>query len=224
MKRLRSSGALGLLLWLGLAGQGRAVDLYPTGPAEDAAFVRFVNAGPDRLQIAPKGGGAPVALDAPKQATPYYPVAAGGDITGRLASDGAGQDIALKAAAGEFITVVAGAGQAPGIVVSVLREQPEDFTAVKASVAFYNMNAGCSPAAVQVAGRKVFLFESVAPDAMARRLVNPVKLALQLVCGGAPVGDPLELGRLEAGERYSVFLAPGDPAARFFAVKDEVAN
>ncbi|WP_442594328.1 cell division protein FtsQ [Parapusillimonas sp. JC17] len=223
MNRFRLSGILGLL-WLGLGGCAYAVDLYPTGPTEDAAFVRFVNAGLEKLDISAKGSGASVELRAPNMATSFLPVTAGRDITGKLVSAGFDQDIALKASAGEFITVVASAGQEPPFSLSILREQPEDFTAVKASVAFYNMNARCASASVQVAGRKVFLFESIAQDTASRRLVNPVKLAVELVCDGAAVGSPLDMGRLEAGARYSIFLAPGDPAARFFFVMDEVAN
>lgn len=223
MNLSRLAGVVGLLIGFGLAGGAHAVDLYPTGPSEDAAFVRFVNAGLQKLDISAKGG-ASVELDGSTVATRFFPVTAGSDITGKLVSGGVEQDIALKPAAGEFVTVVAAQGQSPAFSLTVLREQPEDFTAVKAAVAFYNMNADCAAASVQVSGRKVLLFEPVSAKATARRLVNPVKLAVQLLCNGAAVGSPLDMGRLEAGERYSLFLAPGDPAARFFFVMDDVAN
>lgn len=202
----------------------QGVELYPTGPAEDAAFVRFVDGGFGAMRVAASGSKAVVQLSEQDRSTRFFPVKAGASIAGEASVGAMRKEVALKAKPGEFLTVVGVADKAGALSLLTLREQPEDFSAVKASIAFYNMNAQCGKASVEVAGRKVFVFDAVSHGGMARRVINPVKLTVQLLCEGQRVGAPLDMQSLAGGERYSLFLTPGDPAERFFFVIDTVAN
>ena len=202
--------------------QGVEIKLYPTGPAEDSAFVRFVDGSGAGLQITAAGSDAVVELDAQSRASAYMPVAGKTTIKGELAQGKDTQAVAVKVLPSEFVTVL-GVKSKDGLQVHTIHEEADDFTAVRASIAFYDLNQSCIDAGVQVAGRQVFLFEHVEVGKWVRRQVNPVPLSVQLVCAGQPVGQPLDLGTLQAGERHSLFLAPGDSASGFFHVKDTVA-
>ena len=47
---------------------------------------------------------------------------------------------------------------------------------------------------------------------------------MQLVCGGANVGAPLDLGDLKAGERYSVLLVPSAGGPTLLSATDTLSN
>jgi len=207
---------------VGALAQGAEIKLYPTGPAEDSAFVRFVDGSGAGLRVSAAGSETAIDLDVQSRSTAYMPVAGKTTIQGLLAQGGDKQAIAVDVRPSEFVTVV-GVKTEAGLQVYKLHEEADGFTAVRASIAFYSLNESCQDASVQVAGRSVFLFEHAEPGKWPRRQVNPVPLSVQLVCAGQPTGQPLDLGPLQAGERYSLFLAPGDPAAGFFHVKDTVA-
>ncbi|NYT78328.1 alginate O-acetyltransferase AlgF [Alcaligenaceae bacterium] len=214
-----------MVLTLGMSGGswGTEIELYPTGPSADSAFLRFVDGDAKGLRVIASGSKLELRLDAGQRASQFRSVAGGSKINGQLLTDHSQANVDLTLKPGEFITVM-GTTVNGTLQALTLRETPDDFSAIKASVVFYNMNAQCAPATLKVAGRTVNLFEGIAKDASTRRQVNPVKLAVQLVCAGNPVGEPVDMGTLVAGERYSIFLAPGDPADRFFYVKDAVAN
>ncbi len=216
---------IALAAGLALAAPAGAVDipLYPTGPAQDAAFLRFADGLDEALRVTASDSASALELDAQRRVSDYQMVPGGTELSGTLTAGGEHAPVSLTLAPGEFVTVV-GVRDQGGLAPLLLRETPEDFSAVKASVAFYNRNARCQPASVRVAGRQVDLFQDVAAGGQARRQVNPVALRVQLLCAGQPAGGPLDLGVLEAGERYTLFLVPGDPAHRFFHVKDAVAH
>lgn len=198
--------------------------LYPTGPAEDSSFVRFVNASPTGvLEVNAVGSDSKLTIGTDSRASPYMPVASRTKIEGELKQGEDTQKIDLKSQPGEFLTVL-GFKTNQGLQALEVREAGDGFSAVRASIAFYSMSDQCQAAAIQVAGRSVFLFEDVKVGQWVRRQVNPVALSLQLMCAGEPVGKPLDLGLLDAGGRYSLFLLPGDPSERFFQVKDTVTN
>ena len=51
--------------------------LYPTGPAQDAAFIRFVNAGPAPLDVIAKAGQAPLRIDKEQPVSPMFALDSG---------------------------------------------------------------------------------------------------------------------------------------------------
>ena len=197
------------------------IALYETGPAEDAAFLRFVDAAGVPLEAVAAGGKSRSPLDAANPATAFYPVKARTDIRGDLVAGATRAPIDLQVAPGEFVTVVAvpGSGGTPGVVV--VREKPTDFNAAKASVALVSLDPTCTAAGLKVADRAVALVENVPTGQVARRSINPVPLKVRLVCGGAERGEPLDLGTLAPGARYTVFAPPG---GRPFAVTDRTGR
>jgi len=225
MKRfrgLRIVAALAVLL-PGMAVMAADIPLYPTGPAEDAAFIRFVNGGSEPLQVIAQKGQPPLTLEAGQPVSPFYPVATHSAIKGTLASGQAQLPVELKAQPGEFVTVVA-VPEVNGIGQITAHDLPDDFNALRASLGFFNLDGSCADARLRPAGRNADLFKDVTQGHLQRRSINPVKLSVQLVCANANVGPVLELGELKAGERYSVFLLPSPSGPRLLAATDTLSN
>lgn len=217
-------------LWLGFSGlllmsasQAAEIPLYPTGPSEDAAFLRFFNATEAPLELA-AANGASRTLAGEVRATDFLIVPAGKPIHGVLKQAGKEQKVDVTVEPGEFATVVSVADPQQGWRQVTVREQPEDFNALKASLAFYSLDASCSEAGLQVAGREVDIFKAVADGSVQRRAINPLKLAVQLRCAGASVGAPLDLGELAAGQRYTLFLVPSAEGPKLYQAQDNLAN
>jgi alginate O-acetyltransferase complex protein AlgF len=224
MKRaLRSLAGLGCALALGVA-QAAEIPLYPTGPSEDAAFLRFFNAGEQALQLTAKGSGASLRLEGEQRASDFLTVPAGKAVQGSLSLGEQQHALDVRVAPGEFASVVALAQAGQPLQVLTVREQPDDFNALKASLGFYSLDAGCEEAGLQVAGRNVDIFKAVATGSLQRRSINPLNLTVQLRCGGAAAGEPLALGDLAAGQRYTLFLVPSAQGPRLFQALDNLAN
>jgi alginate O-acetyltransferase complex protein AlgF len=226
---------LSRLLWSGLALSGLGlsaqmataadIPLYPTGPAQDSSFVRFVDGGSHPLDVTAAGSNARLSLDAANPSSHFFPIAAGKPVAGTLSVGSARQEVSATAQPGEFVSIVALDGADKGGLHTVtVREKPDDFNALKASVAFYNLDAGCAAPTLKVPGRDIVLLDGVAVGQAKRRQVNPVSLSVQLACGGQPVGQPLSLGTLVAGQRYTVMLVPAGAHSRIFFANDAVSH
>ena len=197
--------------------------LYPTGPAQDAAFIRFVNAGPAPLDVIAKAGQAPLRIDNEQPVSQMFAVDSGKPVTGSLVSNGQTLALKMNVGPGEFATVVV-VPDGKGIRQVEVRETPDDFNGLKASLAFFNVDPSCSDATLRLPGRPGDVFKEVPVNSMQRRPVNPVNLSLQLLCGDADVGTPLALGELKAGERYSVLLVPSVSGPRLLGATDSVSH
>jgi alginate O-acetyltransferase complex protein AlgF len=198
--------------------------LYDTGPAQDASFLRFVNATDKPIAIAANGKDATVKLDAAKPATDYFPVKANSAIEGTVTQTGAtSAAVSLKVAPSAFATVVALA-DGGALKTLTISETPDDFNGMKASLAFYAVDARCADAGLNAAGRDIALFTKVAQGTLQRRSINPVKVGVQLMCAGKPSGSALDLGELQAGQRYSVFAVPAANGPRLFLAPDTLAR
>lgn len=202
--------------------QAAEIPLYPTGPSEDSAFLRFFNAGDTALELSAENG-ASLRLEGDVRASDFLTVPAGKPIKGSLKQGEAQQALDISVAPGEFATVV-GIATEQGLNLVTVREVPDDFNALKASLAFYSLDASCANAGLQAAGRNVDIFKDVANGALQRRSINPLKLSVQLRCGGASVGEPLALGELAAGQRYTLFLVPSAQGSRLYQAQDNLAN
>ncbi|MEI8399755.1 MAG: cell division protein FtsQ [Alcaligenaceae bacterium] len=207
-------------------GSSMAADipLYPTGPSADSSFIRFINGTDASLDLTAAGSQAKVQLDSKTPATVFYPVRAKSDIKGQFRQAQNKSDIAATVKAGEFVSVVALTDGAKKLKHLTIGEEPDDFNALKVSLAFYNVSITCANAGLQVVGRNVMLFEKLGVNALTRRMINPVKISVQLLCGEQATGAPLELGELVAAERYSVFAVPAGDTTRVFIVSDVVAH
>ncbi|MCF5666391.1 MULTISPECIES: cell division protein FtsQ [Pseudomonas] len=200
------------------------IPLYPTGPEQDAAFLRFANGTPGELKLVADGSKASLVLSGDKPVSAFLPVV-GGDkpIKGVLSSGGKNADFSVKVAPGEFATVVALVDAKGATRQLVVREVPDDFNALKASLAFINADATCADASLEAVAQKAELFKQVAEGAVQRRMINPVELSVQLKCAGSPVGQPLTF-TLKAGERYSVLAVPSDTGSKLLFASDALAN
>lgn len=220
--------ALAVLACASVCAQAAGPKLYDTGPEHDAAFVRFVNGLDQPAQVIPQDGRNRLTLPLDKPAGDFLPVPANALLKGVIEAAEQRVSVAVKTAPGAFSTVVARRARAgQPIELTVLTETPDDFNALRASLAFANLDAACAPAGLQTAGKKVSLFAQVPVEQVQRRSINPVKLTVQATCAGQPAGRVVGLGQLEAGQRYSVLLLPGTGAGatpRMLFVVDSVAR
>ncbi len=204
--------------------QAADIPLYPTGPAEDSAFVRFANIGDTPLEIQASGSKNSLALTVEKPVSTFIPVAANKPLKGSLIRKGKSASMEVTVKPGEFATVIAGLPGTSAATTTVIREEPDDFNALRASLALYNVDPACAQAGLQTAERAVSVFSEVGTGQIMRRMINPVALSVQLTCGGKPQGKPLSLGTLSAGERYSVFAVPGASGTRSIFTTDTLAR
>jgi alginate O-acetyltransferase complex protein AlgF len=200
------------------------IPLYPTGPAQDAAFIRFVNGDTGTLEVLAQKGQPPLKLAPAKPSSVFFPVTARQTIKGTLSSGSKHLELTLQATPGEFATVVVLPDGKGGIRQVTMHDIPDDFNGLKASLGFFNLDGSCANAALRPAGRTADLFAGVTQGHLQRRSINPVKLSVQLVCANANVGPVLDLGALQAGERYSVLLLPSASGPRLVAATDKLAN
>ncbi|QEI07409.1 cell division protein FtsQ [Pigmentiphaga aceris] len=200
------------------------IPLYPTGPSEDSSFVRFVNTGDTPISLEATGSKATLALPPSKPASDFQPVAANKALVGTFTRGTQRAPIDVTVKPGEFATVFGFVSAKGEFSTKVVRELPEDFNALRASLAFYNLDSACPQAGLKPAGRDVAVFSDVPVNEAKRRFINPVALSVQLVCAGKPQGEPLALGSLAPGQRYSVFAVPSANGTRVFFTNDALAN
>lgn len=199
------------------------VALYPSGPDQDAAFIRFINATPAPLDVIGQAGQPPLRLETAQPASLLFAVDSTRPVKGTLVSGGQRLTLDLKVEPGEFATIVV-VPQGAGIQQVAVGETPDDFNGLKASLAFVNVDESCSDASLRPAGRTADLFKAVPVGSLQRRSINPVNLSVQLVCANANVGAPLDLGALKAGERYSVLLVPSATGPRLLSATDTLSH
>jgi hypothetical protein len=195
------------------------IPLYSTGPSEDSAFVRFVNALPGAAPLAVDAASTRVELGGLYSVSGYLPVQPGKSLEGTMNAQGQSVPLALGFSPGEFVTIIALPDAKAGLAQTTIRETPDDFNGLKASLAFFNADASCLDASLRPAGRNADIFNAVSLGSVQRRSINPVRLSVQLVCANSHAGSTLDLGELKAGERYSVFLLPG---AKLLAITDSL--
>jgi alginate O-acetyltransferase complex protein AlgF len=195
--------------------------LYETGPAQDSSFVRFVNAAGARAKVLSAKGAAITELGAQGAASvsPYYPAIAGKRLEAAVQVGVARVQAAVVAKPGEYVTVVIVPAAAGGLEARLVREAPTDYSAARVSLSLSNLDGRCAKAAMAGGAQGARIVGDVPPFGVARRQVNPVKLAVQVECDGRPAAT-VDLSQLEAGGRYSVFLAPAGAARQAFFVRD----
>ncbi|WP_457362884.1 cell division protein FtsQ [Pseudomonas sp. TE3610] len=201
------------------------IPLYPTGPAQDSAYLRLINVSASPLELAPEGSKATLKLAGDKVATDFIAVPGGKTAKGTLSRDGHHVPLAVTVAPGDFATVFALPAADGGIQQQVVTEPFDLPNQLKASVALFNADARCTDPRVNVAGKDLDLFQKAPAGSPRRQELNPrAQLAVQLVCAGANVGPAVELGPLEANKRYSLLLVPAPAGPQLVAVTDSVAN
>jgi alginate O-acetyltransferase complex protein AlgF len=219
--RQRHAGWLSVF-FLGCAGPAHAESaLYETGPAQDASFVRFLNATDGDIAVVAARGGYRIALGRAGEArvSKFHPAVAGATLRASVEAGGRKLPVEVVARPGEYVTVAVLAGKG-GPSARLIREIPGDYNASRASLALANADGDCAPASLSGGASNVAILEGVEPFAIRRRLVNPVRVTVQAACGGKATRAPLDLGQLEPGERYTAFVIPLAGVATAFAVRD----
>lgn len=176
------------------------------------------------LELTATGSGARLSVDDQVRVSDFLSVPAGKSVKGRLKLGDKEQALEISVEPGEFATVVGLPDGAQGLRLLTLREQPDDFNALKASLAFYNLDPSCTDAGLQAAGRNVDIFKGVDDGSLQRRSINPLKLSVQLRCEGAAQGEPLDLGELAAGQRYTLFMVPSAQGPMLIKATDTLAH
>ncbi|MFZ6656996.1 cell division protein FtsQ [Undibacterium sp. TJN19] len=218
MKKIILAG-LGLACTLAAAADN---PLYETGPSQDSSFVRFLNASDDKASVI--NGTAKVALGVQGDArvSRFYPVKAGAKLAANVQVGAAKLMVEVVAKPGEFVTVAI-VSKGAGIEAVVVKDTPTDFNASRSSVAFMSLDASCDAASLSGGAKNTMIFEAVKPATLQRRLVNPVSLEVQANCDGKDAGKGVNLGQLQAGERYSVIVMPGKKGRQTFFVRDSTS-
>ncbi|RBH58306.1 MULTISPECIES: alginate O-acetyltransferase AlgF [Pseudomonas] len=222
MNRIREL-LLGLATLISFAAAHGDTALYPTGPSQDSALIRFVNALDSPLDVLPEGEQTPSTL-APSVVSVFSAVPADKPVTGALSSAGVSVPVKLNLVPGEFVTFVVLPGD-KGFELLTVREQPKDFNGLQASLALINADPDCTGGGLRRAGRQEQpIFHDLNPGLLERRDVNPVKLSVQGFCDGTLVTAPLSLGPLESGERYTVLILSQNGKPVLVFVKDIFAQ
>jgi len=222
MKKLLLAGfgfGLGLIA---MAAHAADNPLYPTGPSQDSSFVRFLNASDDKASVV--NGAAKVSLTAQGEgrASRFYPVAAGTKLLANVQVGATKLAVEVMAKPGEFVTIGI-INKDKGIEAVVVKESPTDFNASRSSIGYMNLDATCAAAGLNGGAKSTMIFEAIKPTIIQRRLVNPVSLAVQANCDGKDAGKPVDMGQLQAGERYSIIVAPGKKGRQTFFVRDSTS-
>ena len=201
------------------AAEGR---LYPSGPPNGVAYLRFVNLAPGEVTIVSPAAKIVIPADDAHRVGEFDPVTPGAALTGSAQLGEATKPINVTLAANEFVTVAVTA-DGGGITLSVFRETPSDFNALKSSLALFNADKNCAKAQLVAGENHQPVISDIVPGALGRRLVNPVDVALGVACGDPGQTVPAKLGQLNAGDRYSIFVVAGKSGAQVVAQRDEQA-
>lgn len=207
------------------ASQAAQIALYPTGPAQDSAYMRLINPTASPLMLQPDSGQSQLQLKGGQLSSDFMPIPGGQTITGNLSRDGHQASLQLQVTPGEFITVVALADTQGALTPLIVHEAFELPNMLKASLALFNADASCAQPQVKLAERDLDLFAKTPAGNPQRQEINPrANLNVQLHCAGKAMGEPLALGPLSAGERYSLLLLPSPTGPQLRSITDNVTH
>jgi alginate O-acetyltransferase complex protein AlgF len=220
----RVLGTLALAALAVVAGAALAADgrLYPSGPPNGVAYLRFVNLAPAEATIVSPAAKIAIPADDAHRIREFDPVTPGVSLTGSAQLGEATKPINVTLQPNEFVTIAV-TGSADALSVTMLRETPSDFNALKSSLGLFNLDQSCASAQLLAGDQHLAVVADVAPGTVGRRLVNPVDVALAVSCGDPAQAVPAKLGGLVAGDRYSVFVVGSGSGRQVVAQRDEQA-
>ena len=215
--------ALFFLFCMSTLAHSAETALYETGPGQDSSFVRFLN-GSD-VAVVVVNGTAKLTLTTAKtgRVSRFFPVKAGAKLVASVAMYGQMREVGVVAKPGEFITIAVLPQAAGQWKTEIIREIPTDFNALRASLALVNLDPQCAAAGLQGGAAHQSVLAGMELYHMQRRLLNPVSLIGQVSCTNQTQVNEVDLGHLQAGERYSVFLLPVK-SPRVLMVVDELGK
>ena len=196
------------------------IALYADRLPDGFAYVRFANTTATALDLVPDfTDKMTVGTEGPKRISQYHVV---------------------EAVAGKTLTVAAGGGRAsfklqPGKFHTFLITQPgpllagtlvvdvTQYNQLRSKLSFYNAAPDCPQAGLVLEPKGESVFKAVAALAMQTRSINPVEEAkVHATCGAAKLAT-LDLGELNAGGLYTVWLVNEGGKPVTFLAMDGIA-
>ena len=218
--RLRQS-LFGVLLALGAGYQAQAQPmLYAQHLPEGTVYIRLANALPGAAAVKTDFAGT-ISLGSAdaSRISPYFVAGnAGGKAVALSVTGSQAATVTIHLKSGVFVTVVLH-DDAGGVAASVITDKPE-YNQLKARLAFYNLSRDCSAGSLTTGGRTVF--SAVPTDAVDVRSLNPVDATVTAACR-QDKAKPLDLGKLQEGGLYSVWLMRLDGQLRSFVSRATIA-
>lgn len=181
------------------------IQLYETGPGVEVSYVRFVNATEKKVSIIASGKAGRIELGSGTEdrVSRFYKIKSAAELVATVQSGAQKSELKVVGKPWEYITVaVLPNGNSPVGTVQI-KETPEDFNAMRASLALFNLDASCAHAQLQGGAKNVSILTDVKPLTVQRRLLNPLKLSANVSCDEALTS--VDLPPLQAGERYSLY-------------------
>ena len=179
--------------------------LYAQRLPEGTVYVRLASALPDAAKVQTDfAGTVELGSDGAARISPYFVAgqAGGNKVAMQVAAGGKTATATFEPKSGTFITVVLFA-KADGVATAIITDKPE-YNQLKARLTFYNATSDCSAGSLSdSAGRQVF--GAMAPDSGQARAINPVSATVTAACAAGKAA-PLNLGELQAGGLYSVWM------------------
>ncbi|MDQ1079178.1 ABC transporter permease [Pseudoroseomonas cervicalis] len=220
--------------WLGLCMAG-ALACFQPGAAtaqpmlyeqrlpDGFAFVRFANTLAGPVSVKPDFDDALNLRDEGAARVTDYRVAE--DVANRpvrltVTEGGRSTELRVTIEGGGYNTILL-QRQGDAVQAVVVKDQT-DYNQVRARLSFYNAVPGCAEGSLALAPSGQSVFSKVEPSSMTARSINPVSATVTAGCGGRQAAA-LELGRLEAGGQYSVWLVAPAGELTSFLVRDRIA-
>ncbi|OIO73417.1 MAG: hypothetical protein AUJ88_09710 [Gallionellaceae bacterium CG1_02_56_997] len=196
------------------------VQLYDTGPSEETSYVRFVNATDHAISVVSAKGSIELSDKAAARSSKFFPVKSGVKLSATIQSGAQKVGSEVTGKPWEYITIAILPKGGKQMTTRLVRETPDDFNAMRASLSLVNLDARCSAAMMQGGAKSATILDQVHPLSAQRRLINPVKLLASVSCDAETAKLPVDLGQLQAGKRYSVFLMTVNKSRQAFFVRD----
>ena len=217
LQSIHRAGLQGLLLATAAVSVSHAQPmLYSQRLPEGTVYIRMASALPGAATIGTDfAGSVSLGNTEATRISPYFVAGDAGDKTVTLQVNEGGKTAAatIQPKSGTFITVVL-EEKAGGVAAAIVVDHPE-YNQLKARLAFYNAAADCPAGSLSEDGHPVF--SDVAPAGVMVRSVNPAAATVVAACG-TEKAKPLDLGKLDEGGLYSVWLMkPGGQLTAFMA-------
>ena len=197
--------------------------LYENRLPDGYAYVRFANVLPDSVALKPTGITDPLTLgvNGADRVSSYFVVenVAGHSFTTELG--GAAASVKFELKPGAYHTVLL-EKTASGVVANVVTDQVE-LSQTKARIAFYNTISDCAAADLKLEPAGQSIFTGIGPNLMGARAVNPVENPKVRATCGSGKDVSIDLGPLDAGGQYSVWLMTPAGAPVAFLSKNMIA-
>ena len=202
-----SNTLLAASLACGVLGAGTASAqpmLYAQRLPEGTVYIRLASALPAAATVSTDFAGS-VSLgntDATRISPYFVAEKAGGKTVALQVAEGSKTVTAtIQPKSGAFITVVL-EEKGSGVTAAIVTDKPE-YNQLKARLSFYNATDDCGGGSLAQGSRAVF--SGLAPDTGQALSLNPVSATVVASCG-SDKAKPLDLGKLEAGGLYSVWM------------------